>query len=258
MVRDLEPIQPTHDSLAFDPMIQLYYQNFHGAHPFILPRVALNGPLGRELPLHLVAMMRHIGAHFHPDPSFKDMYRRPSHVSLLNDTPRNGFSVQSLLLSAITDHAHGLEERASTTLRSALQLALELGMNKSSFATGNSSGYYILEESWRRTYWELYVVSGLLASIGGEAGFTLHSQPSDLPLPCGEAAYASAIVSRWFLACVQLIDDDHTLISIKRAPLPRKPSNESKTAGWRIQRAAGSPRSRTAWKQYESWDPSSS
>lgn len=195
MLRDLEVVQTNHSSLAFDPMIQLYYQNFHGAHPFVLPRKALNGPLGVELPPHLVAMMRHIGAHFHPDPSFKDTYRRPSHVSLLNGTPRSAFTVQSLLLSVITDHAQGLEERASTTLQSAVQLALELGMNKSRFASANSSGCCILEESWRRTYWELYVVSGLIASIRDEAGFSLHSQPSDLSLPCEEAAYAASAVS---------------------------------------------------------------
>lgn len=175
-------------------MIQLYYQNFYSSHPIAIPRKALDS-LSRDIPPYLLSVMQYIGAHYHPNPAFKERYRGLAYSCLTNEASPTGFKVQAILLLAILDHASGYEDQASRTLRIAVELALELALNTTSFASEHSYLRALVEESWRRTYWELYVVSGLFAAITGQKYFTLRNQFSDLPLPCDEAVYETVNVS---------------------------------------------------------------
>lgn len=192
LARPLNQTPSSQQEIAFDPMIQLFYQNFHGSHPIVVPRRALTGQLAQHLPFHLISAMRFIGAHYHYDHSIKELYRKAAYSAFTNSIPRNAFKVQTMLLLSIIEHAHGWEAQASQSLHRAIEVALELGMNQASFATDNSFGSPILEESFRRTYWELYVSSGLFSAIRGDSGFALHSLSSDLTLPCDEASYYEA------------------------------------------------------------------
>ncbi|KAL1862161.1 hypothetical protein Plec18170_000985 [Paecilomyces lecythidis] len=133
--------------------------------------------------------MRYIGSHYHPNPSFRDIYQRKAHRELSSDTSRTGFKVQGLLLISIVDHSSGYEDRALQTLETAIKMALDIQMNTESFVLRNSGGNAVLEESWRRTYWELYVVSGLFAAFRQETTFALHSQYADVRLPCRDELY---------------------------------------------------------------------
>lgn len=97
----------------------------------------------------------------------------------------DGFQVQCMLLLSISAHAHGNFAYAMSIVRSATELAVKLGMHRSCFATTHGQGSVVLEEMWRRTYWELFVVESLLsAQIEGTA--TLYEINSDVPLPCDE------------------------------------------------------------------------
>ncbi|KAB8238696.1 putative C6 transcription factor [Aspergillus alliaceus] len=186
-----EPL-PTTAEIAYDPMVQLYYQNFHRSHPFLVPRKILHSSLRHQIPPYIPAIMRYIGAHYYPDARFKEEFRPAAHDVLLDSTPRDGFKVQGLLLLAILEHAHGQEETARLNMQTAIELALELGMNRSNFSRVNSQGSSVLAESWRRTYWELYVVDGLLAAMRDQSSFRLFSQKTDVQLPCAETLYNSA------------------------------------------------------------------
>jgi hypothetical protein len=136
--------------------------------------------------------MRYIGSHYYPDARFKEEFQPAAYTVLSDSTPRDGFKVQGLLLLAILEHAHGQEENAQLNMRVAIDLALELGMNRSSFACVSSKGSSVLAESWRRTFWELYVVEGLLAAMRDQTSFHLFSQKTDVRLPCVEELYNSA------------------------------------------------------------------
>lgn len=97
----------------------------------------------------------------------------------------DGFQVQCMLLLSISAHAHGNFAYAMSIVRLATELALKLGMHRSCFATTHGQGSPVLEEMWRRTYWELFVVESLLsAQVEGTA--TLYEIKSDVPLPCDE------------------------------------------------------------------------
>lgn len=75
--------------------------------------------------------------------------------------PPNGFTVQALLLTAIAMHGEDEMERARITLDRAIYMALEIRMNSRTFA--NMERDPVLAESWRRTYWGLYVTDAMFA-----------------------------------------------------------------------------------------------
>ncbi|RLL98693.1 hypothetical protein CFD26_107338 [Aspergillus turcosus] len=177
--------------VAYDPMIQLYYQTFHRSHPLLIPRKALHSPLSGKIPQYILSIMRFIGAHQHPDSSLKELFRQSAYSVLSDSTPRDGFKVQGMVLLAIVDHACGAEDSATRIMQAAVSLALELGMNKAAFAAEHSGGNPILEESWRRTYWELYVVDGYLAAMRDQSALQLFHTPADVRLPCDEELYNS-------------------------------------------------------------------
>lgn len=183
-----QPEPPALD-VAYDPMIQLYYQGFHRSHPFIVPRKALNTPLSSRIPQSTISIMRYIGAHYYPDPTFKEMFRNSAYAGLSDGIIFNGFRVQNMLLLSIVEHAQGNEDSAHQTIQAAITLALEIGMNRASFSHDNSWGSPVIEESWRRTYWELYVINGTLAAMRDQNSFVLHTKESEVGLPCEESLY---------------------------------------------------------------------
>ncbi|PWY77264.1 hypothetical protein BO94DRAFT_588599 [Aspergillus sclerotioniger CBS 115572] len=179
-VADSEP-------LAHDAMIQLYYHHFHRSHPILLPRRSLASPLCQQIPAYIPHIMRYIGSHYYPHPGFSDSFHTSAYTVL--SAPNDGYKVQGLLLLAIIEHASGGEEKARKLLHEAIQLACRLGMNSTSFARAHSCGSPILEESWRRTYWELVVVEGIISALSGAI---LPSQKwinNEMQLPCDENAY---------------------------------------------------------------------
>ncbi|KAL3494533.1 hypothetical protein BJX62DRAFT_223098 [Aspergillus germanicus] len=180
----------TSPATAHEPMIQLYYQNFHPSHPFTVPRRALSSPTAHLIPAYLISVMRYIGAHYYPDPSLKQALRQPAYSFLSDPTLRDGFTVQALLLLAIVDHSSCQEQSAHRLLQMAVNLALDIGLHHAGFALEHSYGHPVLEESWRRTYWELYIVDGLLAAMREQSPFRLYRQRASVLLPCAEKMYS--------------------------------------------------------------------
>ncbi|KAH8704028.1 hypothetical protein BGW36DRAFT_444578 [Talaromyces proteolyticus] len=193
------------DNLTSDPLLQLYYQNFHHAHPILIPLSALCGPLAQYIPAQVLTVMRYIGAHYHWDSSVRDTFRESALSGLsLSTTRRDGFQVQSMLLLAISVHAHGGHDdmdRAMEIIEQTISLALDLGMQDASFAVANGQGQPAIEEMWRRTYWELYVVDALLSALRQRNSLLYHT-PSDVRLPCDETLYnaESSIPQGYLLA----------------------------------------------------------
>lgn len=222
-----EPEQQAAPGVAYDPMVQLYYQNFHRSHPLLVPRKALASHLCDRMPAYLFAIMRYIGAHFYPDPAFKEEFRAPAYAVLADSVAQDGFKVQGMLLLAIVEHAHGQDDSAHRTMQAAIDLALELGMHRSSFAVEHSRGDFTMEESWCRTFWELYVVDGLLATMRDQSSFRLCRQRTDVRLPCAEDAYTAGVAVR--LSSPAFPDSANAMISqypsgrlspISNAPCP--------------------------------------
>jgi len=175
-----------------DSYLESFYRNFYATHPFILPK----GPLivlAQETPLEpLFAAMRWVGSLYIEKDTSPGLFREAFRL-IDGNTVKDGFLVQARLLLAIgLDGNHRLE-KAKKLMAEARDISIQIEMNSQSFATTNGQGSPIIEESWRRTWWELYVVDGLMSGVHQKDIFNLYDVPSNVALPCEEHQYLTGV-----------------------------------------------------------------
>lgn len=81
-----------------------------------------------------------------------------------------------------------------SAVNKAAQIAMELQMHRAEFAEAHGHGNTILEESLRRTWWELYVADGYLASLHRHTSFRSNTVQCTTYLPCEDKSYANGLV----------------------------------------------------------------
>jgi len=177
--------------------LNAYYTSFHRAHPVALPSQAMRRRLhNNEQSLrHLLPAMQFIASLYEAAPLNMDE-NRPRIEDLIpsiGSPPSDGFTVQAFLLIAIAIHSNDDFVYARELLDKAIQLALEIGMNDQSFARENGEGDTVLEESWRRTWWLLYMTDGIFSRVRHCSTFSLHGVRADVDLPCEEALYNAGV-----------------------------------------------------------------
>ncbi|KAM0454059.1 hypothetical protein ACHAPV_005763 [Trichoderma viride] len=170
--------------------IDSFYRYFHGSHPFVLPREHLL-PLANGTTLDpLMAVIRWVGSLFidvgKSRPGLYDDAMR-----LLDDLsyPQDGFKVQAMMLSIVALDGCCENTKAAELLGRTETLALQIGLNKGHFASLNGRGNPVLEESWRRTWWDLFIIDGMIAGVHRMTNFLLYDVPTDVNLPCEESQY---------------------------------------------------------------------
>ena len=178
-------------------MMNTYYTSFHRAHPVALPSHAMKHRLqNNEHSLrHLLPAMQFVASHYEVAPLNRtgEQPRIEHVISSIDSSSSNGFTVQAFLLIAIATHSNDDFVYARELLDKAVQLALAIGMNNQSFARDNGEGDPVLEESWRRTWWLLYMTDGILSRIRHCSTFSLHGVRADVDLPCEEALYHAGV-----------------------------------------------------------------
>jgi len=165
-----------------DDLIDAFYQNFYPAHPFVLPRKRyLENPA--VLPEYLKAVMRYTACHFKPHPNH-DALANAANIIFTAEIPEDGFKVQALLMMAVTCFARHDNQRGVLSHGGAIELSLRLGMNTAAFAIAHGQKDPILEESWRRTWWMLWIIDGIASAVlNFEAPFRFQLVACDVPLP---------------------------------------------------------------------------
>lgn len=138
-------------------LVDLYYRFVHPVHSFIIPR-KLYVQDRTFLPGHLKNVMKLLGTHFEQR---NNEYTLASEQTL-SSIPEDGFKVQTLLLSALASFARFEQQQGTAFLYRAVALALSIGMDEDDFASGQT---FIIRESWRRTWWELYTVTGTISVV---------------------------------------------------------------------------------------------
>lgn len=189
-----------------------FYQNFHAAHPFVPPKEPLLVLVQDNSLEPLLAAMRWVGSlYIEQDTShslFKDAFR------LVDGNPlKDGFLVQARLLLVIGLDGNRQRKKVRKLMAEARDISVQIGMNTHLFATANGRGMPILEESWRRTWWELYVVDALMSGVHQTNSFALYDVPTDVALPCEEYQYLTG-VSRSIKPCL-----DRMLTKSSKYPL---------------------------------------
>ena len=161
----------------------------------MLPQAYLSQVPASATPPAVNAVMDYIGAQFSNQASIDPNYLRNLQASLYSrDSTRDGYTVQALLLLGIVQRAHDQTDLAYATFNEAIDLALHLGMNRATFALVNSQGSLIVQEMWRRVWWELYVNDLLLAGYRHDTYSRMYAAETDIELPWEEGNYGSCTV----------------------------------------------------------------
>ena len=176
--------------------VQAFYHFFYNSHPFCLPEPRLLDVFkDRRAPL-LEYAVQFIGSSFLPSVPTA-MYKEALDRQINNGNhPRDGWSVQAMLLYAIGLHAHNEVPRAAQVFTIAQNLTLEIGLNRMEFALMNGENDAQLEESWRRTWWSMFTANGMMTAVNPGVQFRLKDVVTDVPLPCEDSQYFSGVSPR--------------------------------------------------------------
>ncbi|KAF5604129.1 uncharacterized protein FSUBG_6902 [Fusarium subglutinans] len=194
--------QPLSDSLAGFGVIEtqhddgiefvdLYYENFHPSHPFILPRTALDARYAAGCPniQHVMGAVRHIGSFYTSNPiiGIED--------SLLGQVEHiDGFIVQTTLLTALAKSMCAEQDLADELLSKAMHQASLIGMGTKTLTEFTSQSDPVLAESLRRTMWMLYVSDANFAVIRQDYTLRLKDMSLDVDLPCEDKEYNEMLI----------------------------------------------------------------
>jgi len=142
---------------------------------------------------HLESAICFVGSRYLPGAPSASFAEELGSLLLGSSFPKEGSTVQALLLFALGLDSDNDQKKASDVLLKAETLALELGMNHQEYAVINGLSSSIYEESLRRTWWELYIVKILIAGFHQRGTFYPDSTISMVPLPCGEKEFAAGV-----------------------------------------------------------------
>ncbi|KAE8355924.1 hypothetical protein BDV28DRAFT_155047 [Aspergillus coremiiformis] len=187
------PSDPSMPDLFFPP----FYSFFHTAHPCILPHWAMKRQMARDSgPLYLLtSVMQYIGSVFAQSDLSTACKEHVEHA-LSSLGVVTGFDVQAILLYSIATYWGNEPKKALDLLDKAIGMALKLGMNSQTFASQGAKGDPVLMESWRRTWWQIYVTDAHIAGSTHKFPFRTSSVKMDVDLPCEEDEYESGNIPR--------------------------------------------------------------
>ncbi|KAK1971847.1 hypothetical protein LY78DRAFT_625097 [Colletotrichum sublineola] len=185
-----------------------FYRHFHASHPFALPKEWLLRIMRDTNVEPLLAAIRWIGALFLEVGPARAGFLDEALRLVQNPTVRrDGFFVQALVLLVVGLDGSCEQEKAQNLLAEAERTALEIGLHTRGYATQYGRGIPVLEESWRRTWWDLFVVDGMVAGVHRQTNFLLFDVPADAGLPCEEQQYLSGNIPQP-MALTDLEDQD--------------------------------------------------
>lgn len=190
------PTAPAHVPLKSleERCLDAYFFYFHASHPFVLPRDTLLRKAGDGTIEPLLAAMRWVGSlYVDAGSSRSSMLSEALRRVYQPQQPKDGFLLQAMMIVMIGQDGCGQDERAREMLAEVERMALQIGLNTRSFATLHGHGMPVMEESWRRTWWDLYVTDAMIAGVHRMTNFLLYDMPADVALPCEERQYLSSV-----------------------------------------------------------------
>ncbi|KAJ6445054.1 hypothetical protein O9K51_03456 [Purpureocillium lavendulum] len=168
-------------------LLDLYYERFHCSHPFVLPRPALHAKLATGSPTlrALVDAMQNIGSSYAEAPM-----RRFTAAQIHDNAVVDGFVVQTTLLLALVKSMCAERAASDALLTTAISQAKSIGMHTRGFADDVANSDPVLAESWRRTWWMLYVTDLNFAVIRYDFNAIISDLEHNVDLPCEDIQYA--------------------------------------------------------------------
>lgn len=175
-------------SVEKERLLTLFYIHFFEAHPFIVPRTFY---ASQQYPSYLELVICFIGHHYTNPRLDTSELADAVNIAFSEPDQRSVYRVQALILYAILIHScqRNAPQEADSYISRAARIALELGLNDPSFARAHANGSPVVEESMRRTWWELHTVDVYLALIHRRRGFETSSTTLLPLLPCSQTLY---------------------------------------------------------------------
>ncbi|OTB04997.1 hypothetical protein M426DRAFT_57731 [Hypoxylon sp. CI-4A] len=177
--------------------IDSFYYYFYPGHPTVLPKEHLL-KLSKERDIdHLLAAMRWVGSlYIDAGPSRATFFEEAMRLTHARDVVKDGYLVQAMVILLIGLDGSCQQEKAREILSDVERIAIEIGLYQRAYATIHGGGNPRLEESWRRTWWDLFVVDGMVAGVHRQTNFLLFDIVADVGLPCEEHEYTSGNIPR--------------------------------------------------------------
>lgn len=210
------------DDMATDTFIDAYYMKFHRLHPFILPQKELarlyHDPSTQSRFRPLLAILRLVGC---------IMVSQRWSVSL-NDyvatcfaesPPTDPIMVQCRLLYSMVLFWYGHEADAKREMDMVVRLATDLQMYLQEFAVLHGGEDGVLRESWRRTWWMVYIIDAYYAGTLGTNKSDLWDIDITAELPCEEHDFESGVSTVKTDPSTAPVSSD-TLFCHRRSPSP--------------------------------------
>ncbi|KAH1552758.1 hypothetical protein KXV36_009377 [Aspergillus fumigatus] len=177
-----------------DALIDAYYKKFHKSHPFVLPRkhlAKMYQDLGRQPRFTpLIAVLRFIGD-LYTSKSWSIPLQEYTETCFAQAAPSDPIMVQCRLLYSVALFWHDYKADAKREMDRATKLAIDLQMFRQEFAASHGADDPVLKESWRRTWWMLFIVDAYYAGTLGTMNLTVVDIPATVELPCEESEYES-------------------------------------------------------------------
>ncbi|KAH6668066.1 hypothetical protein F5X68DRAFT_265414 [Plectosphaerella plurivora] len=133
--------------------------------------------------------MRYIGSFYAGTPM-----ALPVQPEMTKNASVDGYSVQANLLLSLARSMCSEQHAAEELLAQAIQQANAIGMHTNMFSETTETYDPVLGESWRRTWWMLYVTHLNYAVVRRDYTTTLNSADYDVALPCEDEEYFSMVI----------------------------------------------------------------
>ncbi|KAF5022322.1 hypothetical protein F66182_5609 [Fusarium sp. NRRL 66182] len=170
-----------------DHLFDLYYSNFHVAHSWLPPMKTVTRlvEIYPEALKFLFTTVLYIGSLYSDTVNSTPLQELAYRMSA-EPLPSTIWSVQALLSVAIAASGEQHEDVSAYTFSRAHDMALQLGLQDKAYADAEQNP--VLAESYRRTYWALYI-HGSIRAIQGYPGHWQLSTRATTELPCEEWEY---------------------------------------------------------------------
>jgi hypothetical protein len=184
--------------MQVDQLLTQYYIYFHVAHPCVLPRWSLRiklagDPNASEILLPVLLYIGSIFTHSIPSEPLADIALQTINSVRARGGYANPYYVQALTLYCIAVYWSNEPERGRELLDEAIQIAVSLGMHQAGFASQYGQGDPVLEESWRRTWWFVYITDAHIAGSTHSYPTTTGKVQISVGLPCEEDLYEAGV-----------------------------------------------------------------
>lgn len=174
--------------------IDAFYFYFYPGHPAVLPKADVMKIAKERNIEHLLAAMKWVGSlYIEIGPARATFFEETMRLLYAPETPQDGFLVQAMIIAIVGLDGCRQNEKARDLLSDVERIAIALGLYTRPFAATHGCGNPRLEESWRRTWWDLFVVDGMIAGVHRQTNFLLYQFAADVGLPCEEHEYLSGV-----------------------------------------------------------------